>query len=1019
MTLGTEAGPAPRGTSGDARRSTRSYELHLGGRCELSCQVCDCRNEATAAVAGYLDRGGTRVLLRGAPAGNPRFAEVIRLARARGIAEVVVRTNALAYMEPEAARGFAAMGVDAALVPLFSSVAAVHDRIAGRPSALAHALVGMRALAAAGAAIDVEIPLLSTRLQDLPAVIALAHRAVPALRSARFFVSAQRVSPALAPPSWTLAGPTLAAALRTCRELGVKAKLGGGDGVPLCALRDAPDLHDAYSFDPRAKLRLPGGAAHVEPCAGCSTRGQCPGVSASYRAAHGAAGLAPYAKKPAAMYAQRSAGAPVFTADHHRAASRVGMLVLRPTVNCNQDCPFCSANETSSNVWTDPGEMLRAISRAGRRGVKRVSFSGGEPTLSRDLVHYVDAARRVGIEQIEIVTNGVLLDAELRVRALREAGLTHAFVSLHAHDERVSRMMTQKLDDHPRTVQALRHLVVAGVECVVNHVITARNYPYLKRFVEFVRAELDGRAMISFAFVTPQYKALEDTSLMPRISDVMPHLRRALYRALDLRQAVVIGSRQGIPPCFLGEFAGWSDVLKRTHEAAAEDAPQKQRAAACDACKYTRQCTGLWRPYVASHGLSELAPVPGAPFTDAEVAMIDAVVHPSRWCTPMSFQGLPREVRDLDAEALGRRWYEADAGPAEPPIRALPMVAMQRTRPLRVALVGSGRQARRLARAARNVAGLSIDAVASPHAPDADLRDFGGCPSLRSLGEAIDQIRPEAVILAAATRAHHALALEALARGVPALLEKPLAGTEEEAADLVRAVAAQPGAILLPAHNMLFAAGVDALLDAEGLPSIAFSRRSTATGPEAMRAWSRGAIYETLYHALSLVGRAAGGGVPTVTSVYHQGDVAPERVRLQLVYPAAEVDLALDFTAAADETWLLRRARPADAPAMIWRRTGHRASLRMGDRDLPVPRDGNDVERMLAHFRDVVLGRAAPRVTAAQALDVMRATVAAVAALGAAGAPFDRVDAPRHVASPALTAFPRSPGARAPSEGPR
>ena len=84
-------------------------------------------------------------------------------------------------------------------------------------------------------------------------------------------------------------------------------------------------------------------------------------------------------------------------------------------------------------------------------------------------------------------------------------------------------------------------------------------------------------------------------------------------------------------------------------------------------------------------------------------------------------------------------------------------------------------------------------------------------------------------------------------------------------------------------------------------------------------------------------------------------------------------------------------------------------TLREGDRDVPVPRDGNDVERMLAHFRDVVLGKAKPLVSAAEALDVMRATRAAIAALDEAGAPFDRANAPRHVASPALAAFPRSP----------
>ena len=45
--------------------------------------------------------------------------------------------------------------------------------------------------------------------------------------------------------------------------------------------------------------------------------------------------------------------------------------MLRPTVNCNQDCTFCSANETSSNVWASREEMLRAIARTARRGIER------------------------------------------------------------------------------------------------------------------------------------------------------------------------------------------------------------------------------------------------------------------------------------------------------------------------------------------------------------------------------------------------------------------------------------------------------------------------------------------------------------------------------------------------------------------------------------------------------------------------------------------------------------------------
>ena len=53
------------------------------------------------------------------------------------------------------------------------------------------------------------------------------------------------------------------------------------------------------------------------------------------------------------MYEQRTTRRRVWSDEQRQAARKVDLLVLRPTVNCNQDCTFCSANETSGNVWSD------------------------------------------------------------------------------------------------------------------------------------------------------------------------------------------------------------------------------------------------------------------------------------------------------------------------------------------------------------------------------------------------------------------------------------------------------------------------------------------------------------------------------------------------------------------------------------------------------------------------------------------------------------------------------------------
>jgi molybdenum cofactor biosynthesis enzyme MoaA/predicted dehydrogenase len=963
--------------------------------------MCDCtaRPSAQADIDRAIAGGGARLVVRGATEHSPGVAEIVRRARREGFAEIVLRTNATESRAPAAAAAFARFGADTVLVPLFSQLPAVHDRIAQRSRALLDALAGMRNLSRAGLGVEIEVPLLALKVQRLDDIVRLAHRVVPALRAVRFFVPPFSVPRQLAPPSWQVGAPALAAALLLCRELGIPARLTAEEGVPFCALRDHPDLYDSYAFDPKARSRARANAIFGAACQGCAVRPQCPGILASYHRAHGDAGTAAYARRPPLMYEQRTTRRRVWTPEQRAAASRTELLVLRPTVNCNQDCTFCSANETSANVWTKHQEMLRAIARAARRRIHRISFSGGEPTLSRHLVEYVRCASRLGVREIEIVTNAVLLDRRERVDGLAAAGLTNAFVSLHAHDEELSRQSTQKIGDFTRTVQGVKHLLDAGVETALNHVITARNYPYLKEYVEFVRREFGGRVKISFAFVTPQFKALDNIEVMPRLSDVMPYLKRALYRALEIGQPFGIGSRQGIPFCFLDEFRAWSDGVELAPAALSEDAPQKQRGPLCDTCRFSDHCAGLWRPYVRQYGLGELRPVPGPKLSAAEVKALNDFWVQRPWGVPTSFEDVPQSMRERNLET-----GPPEVGPATPDTAQLAFFP-QRSRPLRVLLLGTGRQARRLARAARGVAGLSIDAVASPHALQADLRDFADCPAYADAATAIDDIRPEAVIISAATEAHEVLARLAIERGIPALLEKPVTSSEARAAAL-RETALAAGARIVPAHNSLHASGLDDVLGLPfSCPAVTCTWRRTAASGDTMRTWSRSFLYETIYHVLAVVGRAAGGGAGEVVRASFRGRGAPESLRLELRYGDAPADVVLDFAAGAEEDMLSRREAGAPETEETWRRQGRSITIASASGVRRVEAKGSDVERMLASFRDFVLGKAEPAATLDEALEVMRTARRVVDALAAAGAPFERPNAPRHVSSRELHPF--------------
>ncbi len=990
----------PLGSAYGQRPAQRSAIVHVGGICHLRCALCDCASSPSQEhdLQRALTGGGARLVVRGACDESAGAADLVRRARQEGFAEIVLRTNAITSRTAEGAASFVRLGADVALVPLFSQNPAVHDRIAGHPRSLVDALAGMKNLARAGLAIEIEIPILAPSLQKLDEVVRLAHKVVPTLRAVRFFLSPMAVPPVLAPPSWDIAGSALARALLLCRELQIRAKLTSEEGIPLCALRHYPDLYTTHAFNPKARSSKRSQATFGAACERCATRPQCAGVLPAYRDANGEHGIHAYAQRPPAMYEQRTTQRRAWTEEQALAASRTQLLVLRPTVNCNQDCTFCSANETSSNVWESKEDMLRVIARAARRNIQRLSFSGGEPTLSRHLVEYIRCAARLGIEDIELVTNAVLLDRREKVAALVKAGLTHAFVSLHAHDERLSQQSTQKLGDFARTVQGVKNLVEAEVETSLNHVITIRNYPYLKEYVDFVRREFDGKVKISFAFVTPQFKALDNIEVMPRLSDVMPYFKRALYRALEIGQPFNIGSRQGIPFCFLDEFRGWSDGCNMSQAALSEDAPQKQRAPGCDECRFSQQCVGLWRPYVARYGIDELRPVLGPRLTDEDAQALREELKHLPWDLPRSFDEVPELLRERGLEQ----------GP--PHLPATPLASQesaaafipQRTRPLRVAMLGSGRQARRLARAAQDVVGLSIDAVASPHAPQADVHEFGNCPTYSDAAVALDDIRPEAVIIAAATNAHAELARLAIARGLPMLIEKPLASTLEQA-EALRRVAHEAGAIVMMAHNSVHAGGLEEIFAiAWRHPSISYTCRRTPSSSDAMRTWNRSNLYETAYHLLAVVGRLSGGGVGEVTKVVYTGESYPERLRVNLAYAAGNAEITLDFTGSVEEDVLTCTESAAPDKHTTWRRQGRSLTLsdREGTRTLEAR--GSDVERMLASFRDFVLGKAPPTATIDEAIDIMVTARRVVEAAAAAGVPFERPQAPRHHASRAL-----------------
>lgn len=88
-----------------------------------------------------------------------------------------------------------------------------------------------------------------------------------------------------------------------------------------------------------------------------------------------------------------------------------GQLVIQVTERCNAKCPQCGMRVTQHYPRSELGleATRRILDAAARRGVKAVSFTGGEPMLVLDdLVQMIEHADAAGIGYIRTGTNGFL-----------------------------------------------------------------------------------------------------------------------------------------------------------------------------------------------------------------------------------------------------------------------------------------------------------------------------------------------------------------------------------------------------------------------------------------------------------------------------------------------------------------------------------------------------------------------------------------------------------------------------------
>jgi len=198
---------------------------------------------------------------------------------------------------------------------------------------------------------------------------------------------------------------------------------------------------------------------------------------------------------------------------------------------------------------------------------------------------------------------------------------------------------------------------------------------------------------------------------------------------------------------------------------------------------------------------------------------------------------------------------------------------------LRAAVVGVGHLGRHHARILGSMAGVSLVAVVDTNEPRArEIAGACGGRPVTDLRDVLDEV--DLVSIATPTEVHAAVATACLSRGIPVLVEKPLARSVEEC-DAIIAAAAAGGAVLAVGHTERFNPAVMAARSAVDKPGFVEIHRM-GTFPE--RSLDIDVVFDLMIHDLDLVLSMVGAdvesleavGVPVITD---RADIANARIR--------------------------------------------------------------------------------------------------------------------------------------------
>jgi len=289
-----------------------------------------------------------------------------------------------------------------------------------------------------------------------------------------------------------------------------------------------------------------------------------------------------------------------------------GLLDMILGYDCNVACDYCTITPDMRTRSLTGAQVIRHLRDGRHLDYDRVSFTGGEPTIRKDLIGLVRAADKLGYREIKLQSNGLIFAQAANVSRLIAAGVTLFHISIHTHEEGTYERLVQRAGTYRAMVCGLENVVGSGTDLVVDVILKQDTYRKFPDAIAWLAAR--GVTRVDLWFVSLSDGNRQNYESMPRMTEVMP----AVHEGLAAARAAGIAVRSlHIPRCLMADNhvhvhdPGAARVMVVTPEAAFELKDSKltgqRHVPACQGCSFEKVCPGIRPDYLEHYGDAEFA----------------------------------------------------------------------------------------------------------------------------------------------------------------------------------------------------------------------------------------------------------------------------------------------------------------------------------------------------------------------------------------------------------------------------